>query len=166
MQHPIPLSDLILLSSPRRGIYLGLARDRHTVVLNTILPRNSPPKTYPSLNIMSLLSCTTYVPKRPTKCPRCKWTILATNTRAIGSIHRHLETFHTLRLNKYEECAVCGFAGDVPTLKKHYQRFHSNTLQSPSLQTTEISNVVVSLRDSSVAVSFQEDIAATEASHV
>ncbi|KZR96342.1 Uncharacterized protein APZ42_009375 [Daphnia magna] len=57
---------------------------------------------------------------KPTKCPRCEWTTLATNTRAMGSIHRDLETAHTLRLVKYWECGVCGFAGDGPTLKGHY----------------------------------------------
>ena len=62
-------------------------------------------------------------PEKPTKCPRCEWTTLATNTRAMGCIHRHLETPHKLRLVKYWECGVCGFSGDSPTLKGHPIRF-------------------------------------------
>ncbi|KZS05615.1 Uncharacterized protein APZ42_031135 [Daphnia magna] len=101
-------------------------------------------------------------PGKPTKCPRCEWNTLATNTRAISSIHRHLETAHTLRLVKYWECGVCGFAGDGPTLKGHYQRLHSNHSPSPSIRFAWISSMDGSNRDSSATVISLEEVAATE----
>ncbi|KAI9550368.1 putative reverse transcriptase-2 [Daphnia sinensis] len=101
-------------------------------------------------------------PGKPTKCPRCEWTTLATNTRAMGSIHRHLETAHTLRLVKYWECGVCGFAGDGPTLKGHYQRLHSNPNPSPSIPFAGMSSMDGSNHDSSAAVISLEEVAATE----
>ncbi|KZS06625.1 Uncharacterized protein APZ42_029867 [Daphnia magna] len=83
-------------------------------------------------------------------------------TRTIGSIHRHLETAHTLRLVKYWEYGVCGFAGDDPTLKEHYQRLHSNQNSSPSIQFAGISSIDGCNRDSSAAVISLEEVAATE----
>ncbi|KAK4017369.1 hypothetical protein OUZ56_032681 [Daphnia magna] len=98
----------------------------------------------------------------PTKCPRCEWTTLAQNTRGMGSIHRHLETAHTLRLLKYWECGVCGFAGDGPTLKGHYQRLHSASHQSSSILSPWFFNADTSIQYSSVVATFQEEIAVTE----
>ncbi|KAK4013406.1 hypothetical protein OUZ56_025951 [Daphnia magna] len=80
----------------------------------------------------------------------------------MGSIHRHLETAHTLRLLKYWECGVCGFAGEGPTLKGHYQRLHSAPQQSPSIRSPRFLNADTSVRDSSVVATFQEEIAVTE----
>ncbi|KAK4027971.1 hypothetical protein OUZ56_017124 [Daphnia magna] len=80
----------------------------------------------------------------------------------MGSIHRHLETAHTLRLVKYWECGVCGFAGDGPTLKGHYQRLHSAPQQSPSIRSPRFFNADTSVRHSSVVATFQEEIAVTE----
>ncbi|KAI9550364.1 hypothetical protein GHT06_002328 [Daphnia sinensis] len=81
---------------------------------------------------------------------------------SMGSIHRHLETAHTLRLVKYWECGVCGFAGDGPTLKGHYQRLHSNPNPSPSIRFAGMSSMDGSNRDSSAAVISLEEVAATE----
>ncbi|KAI9550076.1 hypothetical protein GHT06_001538 [Daphnia sinensis] len=83
----------------------------------------------------------------------------------MGSIHRHLETAHTLRLVKYWECGVCGFAGDGPTLKGHYQRLHSNPNPSPSIRFAGISSMDSSNRDSSDAVISLEEVTATEDEH-
>ncbi|KAI9556008.1 hypothetical protein GHT06_018568 [Daphnia sinensis] len=83
----------------------------------------------------------------------------------MGSIHRHLETAHTLRLVKYWECGVCGFAGDGPTLKGHYQRLHSNPNPSPSIRFAGISSMDSSNRDSSDAVISLEEVTATENEH-
>ncbi|KZR98319.1 Uncharacterized protein APZ42_006318 [Daphnia magna] len=80
----------------------------------------------------------------------------------MGSIHRHLETAHTLRLEKYWECGVYGFAGDGPTLKGHYQSLHFNHNPSPSIRLARISSMDGSNRDSSAAVISLEEVAVTE----
>ncbi|KZS01616.1 Uncharacterized protein APZ42_001676 [Daphnia magna] len=80
----------------------------------------------------------------------------------MRSIHRHLETAHTLRLLKYWECGVCGFAGDGPTLKGHYQRLHSASHQSSSILSPWFFNADTSIQYSSVVATFQEEIAVTE----
>ncbi|KZS17432.1 Uncharacterized protein APZ42_016615 [Daphnia magna] len=80
----------------------------------------------------------------------------------MGSSHRYPETAHTLRLVKYWECRVCGFAGDGPTLKGHYQRIHSNPNPSPSIRFAGMSSMDSFYRDFSAAVISLEEVAATE----
>ncbi|KZS19219.1 Uncharacterized protein APZ42_014414, partial [Daphnia magna] len=80
----------------------------------------------------------------------------------MGSIHRQLETAHTLRFLKYWECGVCGFAGDGPTLNGHYQRLHSAPQQSPSIRSPRFFNGDTSVLDSSGVATFQDEIAVTE----
>ncbi|KAK4013402.1 hypothetical protein OUZ56_025944 [Daphnia magna] len=53
---------------------------------------------------------------------------------------------------------VCGFAGDGPTLKGHYQRLHSNHTPSPSIRFAGTSSMDGSNRDSSAAVISLEDV--------
>ncbi|KZS06532.1 Uncharacterized protein APZ42_029986 [Daphnia magna] len=159
-RHARPCTESLSSSILRQSLELTIASamDGSQGCTN---PAHSSLPTFPPSRIEGAKFFLKY-PGKPTKCPRCESFTLATNTRAMGSIHRHLETAHTLRLVKYWEWGECGFAGDGPTLKGHYQRLHYNHNPSPSIRFAWISSMDAYNRDSSAAVISLEEVAATE----
>ena len=58
-------------------------------------------------------------PGVPCQCPRCEWVTLTTKCNAMHSMERHLETRHSLRLEKFWRCSKCGFIEDGIKMRVH-----------------------------------------------
>ena len=58
-------------------------------------------------------------PGVPCQCPRCEWVTLTTKCNAMHSMARHLETRHSLWLEKFWRCSKCGFIEDGIKMRVH-----------------------------------------------
>ena len=71
-------------------------------------------------------------PGVPCQCPRCGWVTLTTKCSAMHSMARHLETKHSLRLEKFWRCSKCGVIEDGMKMRVHDQKCRPSVSHSPA----------------------------------
>jgi hypothetical protein len=93
-------------------------------------------------------------PGKPSRCSLCEWVTTSSLCRAMQSMHRHMEVEHSIRLEKFWACSICGLEGTGTQLNCHFKKcLSSRASSSAQSDQMSVSNISTSMHGAQSQVS-------------